>query len=82
MPLSRFARIAIVAIGVGSYASMTSVYRDLDAARAQYYDNQRLAHFTLDLKRMPKSILGDLPSIPNIRELRGQHPGSVRPAGS
>ncbi len=64
--------IAIVMTGVGSFTSMTSVFRDLDSARAEYYDDQRLADFTIDLKRAPQWIVKDLMTSPNVKELRGR----------
>ena len=70
--------IAIVMIGVASFTSMTSVYRDLDSARAAYYSDNRLADFTIDLKRAPKSAVKEGVNTPNVRELRGRISLSIR----
>jgi putative ABC transport system permease protein len=63
---------AIVAIGVAVYASMSSVYRDLNGARARYYATYRLPDFTVRLKRAPESSLARVAAIPGVKELRGR----------
>jgi len=63
---------AIVMVGVGSLILMTSVYRDLDAARAAYYRDQRLGDFIIDLKRAPESAPELAAGLPQIREAHGR----------
>ena len=50
------ALLVIMAIGVGAYVGMASVWRDLEGARRDYYRDQRLAHFVVDLKRLPEHM--------------------------
>ena len=63
------ALLFVLAIGVGAYTSMASVYFDLDNARADYYQRYNLADFTIDLKRAPEAILYSLEHLPNILRL-------------
>ena len=66
------ALLVIMAIGVGAYVGMASVWRDLDGARGDYYRNQRLAHFVVDLKRLPQWAVAESAARPNLSELRGR----------
>ncbi len=69
--------VAILALGVGLFVGMGAVYRDLDGARARYYEQYRLADFSIDLKRAPASVIDEIREIPNIRALRGRVSMSV-----
>lgn len=69
---SLLALVAIVTIGVGCYVGMDAVYRDLDSSRESYYRAQRLADFSVDVKRAPQWTLEDVASLPNVREVRGR----------
>mgnify|MGYP006305240051 FL=1 len=64
--------VVVVAIGVGFFISMAGVWRDLDGARARYYTEQRLADFTLDIKRMPVTALDHVRGAPNVSDLYGR----------
>jgi len=64
--------LVIMAIGVGAYVGMASVWRDLDGARAGYYRDQRLAHFVVDLKRLPQWAVKESATLPNVSALRGR----------
>jgi putative ABC transport system permease protein len=64
--------LVIIAIGVGAYVGTASVWRDLDGARRDYYREQRLAHFVVDLKRLPQWAVMETASLPNIDLLRGR----------
>ncbi len=66
------ALLVIMAIGVGAYVGMASVWRDLDGARGDYYRNQRLAHFVVDLKRLPQWAVEESAALPNLSGLRGR----------
>jgi putative ABC transport system permease protein len=66
------ALLVIMAIGVGSYVGMASVWRDLDGARRDYYRTQRLAHFVVDLKRLPQWAVEESTALSNVSELRGR----------
>jgi len=75
---SLLALVVIVAIGVGCYVGMASVYRDMDSARAVYYRNQRLADFTVDLKRAPRWTVHEIERLPNVLAARGRVSLGVR----
>jgi len=64
--------VAIVAVGVGVYAGMAAVYRDLDGARASYYERHRLADFTVSMKRAPAWAVEAIAELPNVRAVRGR----------
>ena len=69
---SLVALLVIMAIGVGAYVGMASVWRDLDGARRDYYRNQQLAHFVVDLKRVPQWAVEESSTLPNLSRLRGR----------
>lgn len=69
--------LVIIAIGVGAYVGTASVWRDLDNARRDYYRNQRLAHFVVDLKRLPQWAVAETRALPGVSELRGRVRQSV-----
>jgi len=71
------ALLGIIAIGVGTYVAMASVWRDLDGARDAYYRGYRLADFTVDLKRAPAREIRALDDLPNVRAVRGRVSQSV-----
>jgi putative ABC transport system permease protein len=62
----------IVAIGVGCYISMASVYRDLSGSQKRYYQNYRFADFVVDVKRAPAWAVEEVASLPNVRAARGR----------
>ncbi len=70
--LSLVALIAIVAVGISTYTSMSAVAIDLDQARQRYYDRQQLADFGVNLKRAPNSSLAWVAALPNIKRVRGR----------
>jgi putative ABC transport system permease protein len=84
---SLIALVVIMAIGVGAFVGMASVWRDLDEARRDYYRNQRLADFVVDLKRVPQWAVAGSAALPNVSALRGrvrqavlmELPGVARP---
>jgi putative ABC transport system permease protein len=76
--LALAALIGIVTIGVGCFTGMTSLFRDLNGSRERYYRNQRLADFTVDLKRAPQWAVREVATLPNVREVRGRASVSVR----
>ena len=69
---SLFTLVLIVAIGVGSYVGMAAVWRDMDGARERYYNDCRLADFSVNLKRAPEWAVAQVASLPNVREARGR----------
>ncbi len=64
--------VVIVAIGVGCFVGMASVYRDMESARAVYYRDHRLADFTVDLKRAPRWAVQSVEGLPNVAAVRGR----------
>ncbi|MCP3662489.1 MAG: FtsX-like permease family protein [Gammaproteobacteria bacterium] len=84
---SLLALLVIMAVGVGAYVAMASVWRDLDGARQAYYREYRLADFIVDLKRVPVAEVEQIRALPNIDQLRGRVrqsvllslPGEIRP---
>ncbi len=69
---SLLALVVIVAIGVGCFVGMASVFRDMDSARAVYYRDHRLADFTVDLKRAPRWAVQSVEGLPNVAAVRGR----------
>ncbi len=66
---SMLSLLMIVVVGVGCFVALGSVWCDLDGARARYYAAQRLADFSIDLKRMPVSEVMNALASPNVRSL-------------
>ena len=64
--------VLIVAVGVGCFVGMASVYRDMESARAVYYREQRLADFTVELKRTPRWTVAVVEKLPNVLSARGR----------
>lgn len=61
---------AIIAVGIGSYISMMSAYRNLENTMHYYYGVCRLADFWIDLKKAPHQEVTRLTTIPGIMEIR------------
>ena len=57
---SLLALIAIVALGVGCYIGMAGTYRDLMTCRDRYYEDNRLADFSISFKRAPEWIVDEV----------------------
>lgn len=68
----------IMTVGIGCYIGMAAVWRDLDDSRAAYYRDQRLADFTVDLKRAPQWVIAQVAGMPNVQEVHGRVSMSVR----
>jgi putative ABC transport system permease protein len=66
------ALVAVVAVGVGIFVCMASVYLDLDGARDRYYRRYRLADFSVRLKRAPVTSVQSVETLPNVIEARGR----------
>ncbi len=71
--------IAIVVLGVACLVSMTSSYLNLLAERDSYYRDGRMAHFWVDMVRMPDADLDRLPEMPGIEAIqpRISYPATV-----
>lgn len=68
----------IMTVGIGCYVGMASVWRDMDGSRATYYRDQRLAEFTVDLKRAPAWTVAQVGRMPNVEEVQGRVSIGVR----
>lgn len=66
------ALMLVAAVGVSSYVSMISVYRDLDNSTKTFYRDYRLTDFTVDLKRAPRQALQQAAQVDNVRNLEGR----------
>jgi putative ABC transport system permease protein len=64
--------ISILTVGMGCYLGMSSLYRDLDRSRADYYQKLRLNDFTAELKKAPRWTLASLKKIPNISQIEAR----------
>ena len=70
--LSLLLLVGIAAAGVSLMVGMLGVILDLDRARSKFYQEQRLADFSLSLKRAPSWALARVAKIPNVRRLEGR----------
>ncbi len=61
---------SIIAVGVGCYVEMASIYANLTDAKQRYYAQCRMADFTIELKKVPITELSLLQSLPEITEIR------------
>ncbi|OGV19196.1 MAG: hypothetical protein A2X47_01920 [Lentisphaerae bacterium GWF2_38_69] len=61
--------VAIVAVGVGCFSGMVSVYKNLYNARESYFSKCRMADFWIELKKLPIVELEQIEKIDGISEL-------------
>lgn len=61
---------SIMACGVGCYVAMGSAYRNLTLAQRQYYDQCRMADFSVEVKKAPLTALAAVAEIPGVVEVR------------
>ena len=62
--------VAIIAVGVGCFIGMFSLFRNLTAARADYYARCRMADFWIDLKKAPAADVERLARVRGVAEIR------------
>jgi len=60
----------IVTVGVCCYVSLASVYLNLTQAKRDYYRRCRMAHFTIQVKKAPISVLEAAETLPGLDRLR------------
>jgi len=60
----------IIAIGVACYVGMGSTHRNLSEAKRRYYQQCRMADFSLELKKAPLAEIQRLASLPGVAEIR------------
>ncbi len=60
----------IIGLGVACYVEMASVYENLMRAKSRYYDQCRMADFSVELKKAPNTVLRELTEFPEIVEVR------------
>lgn len=63
---------SIITTGVMSFVAMQSAYRNLDAAKTDYYRRCRMADFWVDLKRAPAADAERLAQLPGVAEVRSR----------
>ncbi len=61
---------AIVALGVACFVSMCASYLNLLAERDGYYRDGRMAHFWIDMVRMPRADIDRLAHMPGIARMQ------------
>lgn len=61
-----------MAVGVGCYVGMASLYLDLQGERKRYFAAQRLADLVIDVRRAPLGSLEEVRKLPNVRAARGR----------
>lgn len=62
----------IMAIGVSCFLALNTAHRNLSGALVEYYDQCRMADFSLDVKKAPNSVLPELGKIPGVRGIRAR----------
>ncbi|MCX5772143.1 MAG: FtsX-like permease family protein [Candidatus Hydrogenedentes bacterium] len=61
---------AVILVGIASYITMASAYRNLLLTRDAYYQEQRFADFFISLERAPVTELYRLRQVPGVRDIR------------
>ena len=64
--------VLISAVGVMSFVSMLTTYRNLEQSRAGYYARCRMADFWIDLKKAPLAEVERLRLMPGVADLRAR----------
>lgn len=62
----------IMALGAMCFVYMRSAYRNLQTAKAAYYDSGRMADFWIDFKKAPATVLGDLARTPGVARMESR----------
>lgn len=63
---------AIIGVGICSFISMMSAYRNLERIKNNYYATSRLADFWVDVKKVPTQEVSRLTEIEGITEIRSR----------
>lgn len=63
---------AIIAIGICSFISMMSAYKNLEQTKNHYYATCRLADFWISVKKIPNQDVSRLAKIRGISEIRSR----------
>ncbi len=61
---------SIIAVGVACLVSMGSAYNNLNEAKRRYYEQCRMADFSIELKKVPLVELAPLAAMPGVTEIR------------
>lgn len=67
-----FAVVAVVAIGIMVYISMSSTYYNLMRAQEDYYSDSNFADYYFHLVRAPEQIVKELEAIPGVNRVNGR----------
>jgi len=62
--------VSIIAVGVACFVSMGAAYNNLTEAKQRYYRQCRMAHFWIDLKKVPLAELDALARLPGVAVIR------------
>ena len=62
--------VSIVAVGVSCYVAMGSAYNNLNEAKRRYYQQCRMADFSVELKKAPLAELAPIAELPGVVEIR------------
>lgn len=81
---------AIITVGIGSFISMMSAYKNLEQTKNHYYATCRLADFWIDIKKAPEQEIKRLSKISGITEMRNRiqfqvlldFPNTIKPVGA
>ena len=60
----------IITLGVGCYVGMATVYRSLQTSKADYYNQCRMADFTVELKKSPLAEIDAIGRLPGVAAIR------------
>lgn len=63
---------SIIAVGVASFVSMLSAYRNLSGAKDRYYAECRMADFWIDVKKAPLPELAPIADLPGVTDTRSR----------
>ncbi len=62
--------VGIIAVGVSCYVAMGSAYNNLNEAKRRYYQQCRMADFSVELKKAPLAELAPIAELPGVVEIR------------
>ncbi len=59
----------VIACGIGGFIASFSTHESLLQSRDTYYDTARFPHVFADVKRAPRTLLGQIAAIPGVSEV-------------
>ena len=67
--LRLLAIVSIIGVGVACYVEMSSCYQNLTDAKDRYYNQCRMADFSIELKKAPIAELAAVADLPGVQEI-------------